>query len=719
MLADVTDASKDPILRGIIERQRTAARGLIYRANSEGERAAYVLPDRGSSGGFAPDPDGVNLSGALAARYVYQARVKAEPTHLTPASASRVNAWNSLVWDAPDAAPADKAVFYGWYFTAKGFQGDAALPQSNSVMVIRGETASGQGHGKTEALVVAAAHERVPVASGEDAHAIVTEDGFHLADETASALLEEAEGEGYVFTNGKLVCNQNVLVFDGPDVGWRYDPDDDDEEDGGDLHDDLSTDGVRNLYPGYGTAWNNAGLTPGFAAGIVKSRKPPPDGTGVPWTHGHYIKKYSVSAFAYRYQRHFGVTAVGFDAGDGLGARAMPYLGLGTDLADTPLHIQGPVTLEQRLEYVGDASAPYALGALNFDGVSSATAQTRRMAGLRVDVTDPAHGSESAEVTLEARQDGRTKDRLHIGQGVWVHGAEGGDQGPGTLNLSALFIDGELELGADPAISDPVTPLSVVATAKGVVVKALAPADKRLRAVRVYRNTVDDPAAADWIEDVQVRSGGKIKFVDTDGLVAGASYFYYLATRTKKEVESPLRTFIGSAVFRGVRAADLEDGAVDLAGAKVTGKDLANIDGTRAGKIDGVAAGATRNRHWKQSADPALSFTVTDYEEWTDTTGAGGAPPIRRVWLSGAWQETARATAMTTHLGDAGGLSRLDPADLFDYPAVNQNGGAYVSPVTGLSTLTYGVDKPALSVRNTGTGDYTITLGGGGSGDRV
>lgn len=561
--------SKDPVLRGLIESEhnRAVRRASIYADNAEGVRAGFILPD-GDKASFSPDPDGVNINGGKVARLIYQARMTAGPSAF---GASRVGVWLSTIWTPPAETPTAKAVFYGYYLTAKGFHGEIGLPQSNSVLVVKGETATGQAHGKTEAAVFAAAHQRTPATTPEDAHGLLTEAGEVLTGETTDSLLEEADGTAYLFTNGKLVCTQNVLVFDGPDIGWNHDPETDDDDGDGSLDgddDEVST--PRLAYPGYGTAWNNAGLTSGFAAGIAKARKP--DAGGTPWTHGFYVSKRGVSCFSFRHQKYFGVCMIGFDPRDGIGPRAMPYLGIGIDAAQAPLHIKGPISIEARREYTGDGSAPYTLAEDAYLGRTSVGTTAVKMAAIRTDVTDPTRNLEYAQIALATRSRGVNADVLHVGRGLWTDGVTGGDQGPGTLNLSGLFIDGELIAGIDPDAADEVIPGTVFQTHKGMVIKATGPADTKFRGAVLYRHAAtDDPASADELEFQSARPNRKIKFTDPDALVSGTTYFYYIASYSKLDVESTVRTLIGSAVYRNIQGADFEDGAVDLGATAVQG----------------------------------------------------------------------------------------------------------------------------------------------------
>lgn len=657
------EPSKDPILRGVIRHERN--RGSVYGPNDETARAAFLLPD-GSKSNFTPDPDGVNVNGGRLARLIYQAKMPAEPSEF---GSSRSGAWLSTIWTSPPEPPTAKAVFYGYYLTAKGHQGHAALPQSNSVLVVKGETGSGQAHGKTEAAVFAAAHERVPATSIEEAHGLLDEDGDVLVSEGAESLVEEdGSVEAYVFTNGKLVCNQNVLVFDGPDIGWNHDPELDDDDGDGSLDGGDGAAAPGAIYPGYGTAWNNAGLTSGFAAGIAKARKP--ESGGVPWTHGYFVSKRGARAFSFRHQKSFGVSVTGFDPGDGSGARQMPYLGVGVDAAAAPLHLKGPIALEQRLERTGAQSSPYGLGEIAFHGATDFGPRTIKMGGVRLDVTRTTRGAEDAEAIIATRAGGALRDRLHVGGGVWIEGAAGGDQGVGTLNLSGLYVDGELALGSEPDAADPVVAISVARTGKGMVVKSTAPADRRFRGVQLYRHAdTDDAAAAELVDFFPGRAGKKIKIVDTDSLDPGRTYFYYEASVSRADVESGLRVQIGSAVYRAIQGGDMEDGAVDLAGAKVTGKDLANIDGARAGKLDGVATGATKNVTYRQATAPAGgSYTTGDH--WVDT---GSSPRVHYVWDGAAWEAVGRNTTATTHLSDAGALSRKSAVDLATGDVTNKS----------------------------------------------
>lgn len=557
------------------EGQQRARR--LYGTNKEGRRAAFILPDGPSPSAFSPDPDGANVDGASVARLIYQVRLPSDPPGPPLKNNSRVGMWMSTVWDANALTPTRKASHYSLYVLAKGFCESRDFPQEVSAVVAKAETAAGVQHGKTETSIFVAEHELGYSAEAAEGFGLLTEDGEPIQSEIGAALIDE--GAVALPANGKLVVQQQVLVFRGPDIGWDAEPPDD--EPPTDPNVDPSVADPQDYYFGYGTAFNNAGPTPGFAAGIVKARKPELGGSC--WHHGFYVKKTAVDAFPFRYQKYWGVCAVGFDPkGDGTTVRAMPYMGLGLDVAEAPLHLKGPIPVEQRFEYDGEAGEPYQLGKLSFVGRSSSVggdtfaATPVEMAEVAVEVTEPGHNAEAAEARIRTVQAGDLEDRLIVGAGVYSPNAVGGDKGPDTLNVKALYVDGFLAEGDDPDDAGVVTATGVVLK-KGVpLVRAVAPSDPRLRSVKVYRNAVTDDAAAAFaagsIGSVDVRAGHKIKWADdADALTSGTDYYYYLSTVTRKQVEGPL-TPIGHVVYRAVQGADIEDATLDLAGSKFTGQ---------------------------------------------------------------------------------------------------------------------------------------------------
>lgn len=390
-------------LLGIIR----AARGRVslYGRNAEHRRTAYILPGGGTKASFAPEAEGVNINGGHVARLVYQLKLEGSPSSYGP---SRSGAWLSTVWTAPEADPTAKASHYAYYFTASSALGDASFNQASACVVAVAETQAGQTLGDSQGGIFVASHE----------------------DATAG---------------GKLVAIQTCTRFKAADIGW--DADDDDDSDGGEgKGDDDDLTGTP-VAAGYGVVTNCAGPTPGMAGIHIKAR---PDARGGSrWHHGVLLRPDSVDAFAIRYKRNFGVCAPGFDPLDGLGARAMTYVGIGLDVAQAPLHLKGPIALEGRFESSQTVSAPYDLGRLSFWGRGDFGTTAVEMARGHVQVTDPTHGHERAEQRWSTRQDGTVAERMRLGLGLYDPAAAGGDKGAGSINFRSVYIDGTLALGVD------------------------------------------------------------------------------------------------------------------------------------------------------------------------------------------------------------------------------------------------------------------------------
>ena len=273
------------------------------------------------------------------AAVVFVAQMVIDPPGAPLKNNSRVGMWMSTVWDANTLTPTRKASHYSLYVLAKGFCESRDFPQEVSAVVAKAETAAGVQHGKTETSIFVAEHALGYSAEDAESFGLLTEAGEAMQSEAGAALVDE--GATPLPANGKLVVQQQVLVFRGPGMRWDAEPP---EDIPGDPDSEGSVPDPQDTYFGYGTAFNNAGPTPGFAAGIVKARKPELGGS--PWRHGFYVKKTAVDAFPFRYQKYWGVCAVGFDPkGDGSTVRAMPYMGVGLDVAEAQVWASeaGPV----------------------------------------------------------------------------------------------------------------------------------------------------------------------------------------------------------------------------------------------------------------------------------------------------------------------------------------------------------------------------------------
>jgi hypothetical protein len=158
-------------------------------------------------------------------------------------------------------------------------------------------------------------------------------------------------------------------------------------------------------------------------------------------------------------------------------------------------------------------------------------------------------------------------------------------------NKSALAT-ASLVVGGDTTAPGVVTATSAASRPRGVVLKAVAPADKDFAGVQVYRHTANVAASASALDFVAGRPGKKLWYRDDDVLSVGASYWYWMAAIDSQGNESATRTLMGAGavVWAGIKGADLEDNAVDIAGTKVTGKSLINLDPTRDAQLGVVIA---------------------------------------------------------------------------------------------------------------------------------
>lgn len=90
-------------------------------------------------------------------------------------------------------------------------------------------------------------------------------------------------------------------------------------------------------------------------------------------------------------------------------------------------------------------------------------------------------------------------------------------------------------------------------------------------------------------------------------------------------------------------------------GVATVGSMTAAIAGPEAEKLAGIANGATKNRSFRQTSDPAANAAnaVVDGDDWTDTSSA---PMIRYIRIGGTWQTSANYVTDTKHVTDGANL---------------------------------------------------------------
>lgn len=64
--------------------------------------------------------------------------------------------------------------------------------------------------------------------------------------------------------------------------------------------------------------------------------------------------------------------------------------------------------------------------------------------GLEAIITDPGNGSEDGNLRLKTAVAGTVANRVHVGAGLWMDGATGGDPGAGKINATELRVEGSV-----------------------------------------------------------------------------------------------------------------------------------------------------------------------------------------------------------------------------------------------------------------------------------
>jgi len=89
------------------------------------------------------------------------------------------------------------------------------------------------------------------------------------------------------------------------------------------------------------------------------------------------------------------------------------------------------------------STASQAIGYLQFKGKDSG-ANTTSYSQIVSVITDPTDGAEDGKLKIRTVQGAAEGDRMSVGNGAWMEGATGTDQGAGTLNAVGVYDDGVL-----------------------------------------------------------------------------------------------------------------------------------------------------------------------------------------------------------------------------------------------------------------------------------
>ena len=74
----------------------------------------------------------------------------------------------------------------------------------------------------------------------------------------------------------------------------------------------------------------------------------------------------------------------------------------------------------------------------------SDTGAERQYTGIETIITDPGDGVEDGNLRLKTMVAGAVATRVHVGAGMWMQGATGGDPGAGKFNAAALQVEGSV-----------------------------------------------------------------------------------------------------------------------------------------------------------------------------------------------------------------------------------------------------------------------------------
>jgi hypothetical protein len=187
----------------------------------------------------------------------------------------------------------------------------------------------------------------------------------------------------------------------------------------------------------------------------------------------------------------------------------------------------------------------------------------------------------------------------------------------GTLSTAWSSYSASVAAGGDTTPPGVITSPSITGQLGSIFASWTNPTDDDLSHVKIYRHTANVSGSSTFVGSVL--SDNATLYVP----LASTTYYFWAATVDRTGNEGA-KTALGSAqalpvgdlaeldtvgtsrIDAGaVTATELADNAVDLAGAKVTGKSLANIDSAAATKLAGIEAGATDD-----SAVTALAGTL-------------------------------------------------------------------------------------------------------------
>ena len=187
----------------------------------------------------------------------------------------------------------------------------------------------------------------------------------------------------------------------------------------------------------------------------------------------------------------------------------------------------------------------------------------------------------------------------------------------GTLSAAWSSWSSSVAAGGDTTAPGVITSPSINGQLGSIFAEWTNPTDDDFDHVKIYRHTANVVGSATLVGTVLANNA-------TLYVPAALTTYYFWAATVDRTGNESAKTAIGSAqalpvgdlaerdtvgtaeIDAGsVTATELADNAVDLAGAKVTGKSLANIDSAAATKLAGIEAGATDD-----SAVTALAGTL-------------------------------------------------------------------------------------------------------------
>jgi hypothetical protein len=391
-------------------------------------------------------------------------------------------------------------------------------PQGTAALSVIAEIGGGQANGKAEGLVVSAQSERTPdtLTLGTGSAGIIFSVRWNKLYDNSVTTVSIVTGSGSSpvvtlttsGTNPITYAVQIALALQGstagdviaavndetnPDQVWRYviasqlDPDDDSgmvSTGSGTLIDGMTTNGKQvaiqarvlpfndpgqgpppnlNNFDNFGIALNSDGTYPGYAAVIVQSQDDGNDPTvnSQGWYNAYVADDSSLTSRLLWYYTFAVITANNSTLPDSI-FRPGVWMGLGTDLPLSPLHVVVPANADLRLENTATNSAPTTIANVNFYGVGNASASAKKMAGISAYLGAPASGMENCQLDVYAMLTGTLSKTWSIADGIWAPIGTNTNKGAGSINASRLFQTGFPALIGGTAQISVTTPLTLV-----------------------------------------------------------------------------------------------------------------------------------------------------------------------------------------------------------------------------------------------------------------